>query len=160
MFRVVLVLGAAIAVLAASNATARGLLDPYPTVGDIVFDPVSAMGDAKSLAKRGEACMAQILRSGRADIPVILSSDPDGGRVVARSMFSPMTRYLGRSTVVFEARDGRFRISFTQNEMLDTIVGKWVAAFRQPNKGDDFTRVATDISNTVSSCVTDTKSDW
>lgn len=148
------------AVALAGAANARGLLDPYPTVGDIVFDPVTTTGDAKTLAKRGETCMAQTLKSGRADIPVIISSDPEGGRVVARSMFSFQPRYLARSTVVFEAKDGRFRISYTQNEMLDTVIGKWVAAFRRPDKGDDFTRIATDISNTVSACVTEAKSDW
>lgn len=141
-------------------ASARGFLDDYPPVGDIVFDPVVAKGDAKTLAKRGETCMAQILRTGRSDVPVIISSDPEGGRVVGRSFFTPAARRLARSTVVFEAKEGRFRISYTQNEMNDTIIDKWVPAYYRPGKSDDFRRVATDIANTVVTCVTETKDDW
>lgn len=160
MGRLLLMTATCVVALSGLGANASGLLDRYPAVGDIVFEPVSTPGDPKTLAKRGETCMAKILRSGRTDIPTIVTSDPDGGQVVGRSVFSVPQGLLSRGTVVFEAKEGRFRISYTQTEMYDPIVRSWIAAFRRPGKSDDYTRIATDIANSVSSCVTEAKADW
>ena len=84
-------------------------------------------GTAREIAVRANTCMSQHLAPGTVDAQLIISSDLDGGTVVARSAleYGNLPRWKVRSRFTFEARDGRFRIEQTGIERFNDMAGGW-----------------------------------
>jgi hypothetical protein len=92
-----------------------------------------AAGDQAAIAARGKTCMARILAPGVQGGQLIVSDD--GRDVVASNVLrysSGMLTWEMRSRVVFEARDGRFRVTHEGIERFNDTgaqgwypVGKW-----------------------------------
>lgn len=128
-------------------------------IGDVVSEPITTTGDAKQIAKRGETCMAQILKPGQIGAQTIIASDVDAGRIVGRNAFSFTdyfmfpTSYDGRTRVVFEAKDGRFRISHTQTETFDKLIKEWIPANNLSKKRNGYLEMTTSITEELSKCV-------
>lgn len=97
-------------------------------------------GTPKEIATRANTCISQNLTRGSTDDPLIISSDLDGGVIVARNSmeYGSLPRWKIRSRFTFEARDGRFRIEQTNLERFNTNlltgveswgpIGKWTGS--------------------------------
>jgi hypothetical protein len=82
-------------------------------------------GSAREVAIRVSTCISQQLAPGTVDAQLIISSDLDGGTIVARNAIE-QGGLLGsqlRSRMTIEARDGRFRIEQTALERFNQ--GRW-----------------------------------
>ena len=83
------------------------------------------------IAQRASTCISQSLKPGTTEAQLIISSDPDGGIIVARNAVSypdGLMQWEVRSTFTFEAREGRFRIVQTSLERFNKQwgpIGKW-----------------------------------
>ncbi|HYC66672.1 MAG TPA: hypothetical protein VEA98_00510 [Brevundimonas sp.] len=89
---------------------------------EVVGEPITTTGTTAEIATRAEACAAQTLNAGADEGPVILSSDPASGVVVARNSLEYRDGLLPwrmRSRITIEARDGRFRIRHSAIERHD-----------------------------------------
>jgi hypothetical protein len=146
-----------LAVVLATSAAAREAVLLEPLTSQVY----EAAGTAEQLAHRGETCMAQTLKPGLVNAPLIVSADYAGGTVVARNSFDYVDRGFirtdeeGRSRVTFEAKDGRFRISHTAIEQFAPGLGGWVAAkvwADAPLKSDLRARLV-EISDMLAGCV-------
>ena len=85
-------------------------------------------GTPREIASRATTCIAQNLRSGTTDAPLILSSDLDNGLIVAQNALrfdAKANEWQIRSRFTFEAREGRFRITQTDLEMFSPIMSRW-----------------------------------
>lgn len=92
-----------------------------------------AAGDQAAIAARGKTCMARILAPGVQGGQLIVSDE--GRDVIANNVLrysSGMLTWEMRSRVVFEARDGRFRVTHEGIERFNDTgaqgwgpVGKW-----------------------------------
>lgn len=85
-----------------------------------------APGPPRELARRAQQCIAQHLAAGTVEAPVILNSDLDAGKVVARNAmeYGALPRWKVRSTFTFEAKEGRFRIIQTNiKRFYDSALG-------------------------------------
>jgi hypothetical protein len=148
--------------LAAPSYAARASL---PTLTSEVYQ---ATGDHAAIARRANTCAAQLLHSGLMTIPVIISSDPEAGTVVAHNTFQiPIGKGHGvfavafdaRSTVSIEAKDGRFRIEYTDLELL--MVHDWQPIDGTQSLVDSATATLNGISASLSQCIiAGSKSDW
>lgn len=94
-------------------------------------------GSPREIATRAMTCMSQHLAPGTVDAQLIISSDLDGGIIVARSAleYGSLPRWKIRSRFTFEARDGRFRIEQTNLERFNDQfnvgwgpIGKWTGS--------------------------------
>lgn len=94
-------------------------------------------GTPKEIATRAMTCMSQHLSPGTVDAQLVISSDLDGGIIVARSAleYGSLPRWKVRSRFTFEARDGRFRIEQTNLERFSDQfnvgwgpIGKWTGS--------------------------------
>lgn len=98
----------------------------YLTV--VTSEVYRASGTQKEIATRASTCISQYLAAGTTDSQLIVSSDLDGGVIVARSalIFSDkLIQWKFRSTFTFEAREGRFRIEQTNLERFNDLGGGW-----------------------------------
>jgi hypothetical protein len=97
-------------------------------------------GSPKEIATRASTCISQNLAQGSGEAPLIISSDLDGGVIVARNSieYGSLPRWKIRSRLTFEAREGRFRIEQTTLERFNTNsltgveawgpIGKWAGS--------------------------------
>jgi len=94
-------------------------------------------GTPREIATRAMTCMSQHLAPGTVDAQLVISSDLDGGVIVARSAleYGSLPRWKVRSRFTFEARDGRFRIEQTNLERFNDQfnagwgpIGKWAGS--------------------------------
>ncbi|MDF7774040.1 hypothetical protein P1X14_02175 [Sphingomonas sp. AOB5] len=88
-------------------------------------------GTPREIATRASTCISQHLSPGTVDAQLIISSDLEGGIIVARNAIEQggSMRWQLRSRFTFEARDGRFRIEQTELERFNQgrwgPIGKW-----------------------------------
>lgn len=91
-------------------------------------------GTPREIATRANTCISQHLAPGTVDAQLIVSSDLDGGTIVARNAIDQggLMRWQLRSRFTFEARDGRFRIEQTALERFNQgrwgPIGKWTGS--------------------------------
>lgn len=97
-------------------------------------------GTPKEIATRASTCISQNLAPGTTDSQLIISSDLDGGTIVARNAleYGSLARWQIRSRFTLEARDSRFRIEQTNLERFNTNsltgasawgpIGKWAGS--------------------------------
>ncbi|HEX8256443.1 MAG TPA: hypothetical protein VF589_02310 [Allosphingosinicella sp.] len=94
-------------------------------------------GTAKEIATRAGTCISQHLAPGTVNAQLIISSDLDGGVIVARSAleYGGLVQWKIRSNFTFEAREGRFRIVQTNlerfNDQFDVgwkPIGAWTSS--------------------------------
>lgn len=94
-------------------------------------------GTPREIATRATICISQNLAPGTVDAQLIISSDLDGGMIVARSAleYGSFPRWKIRSRFTFEARDGRFRIEQSSLERFNDQfnvgwgpIGKWTGS--------------------------------
>lgn len=117
-------------VLAALGTPAAGA-DYLTSVQSEVYQ---ATGTTREIATRGSTCISQTLAPGTVDAQLIISSDLDGGTIVARNAIDQggLMRWQLRSRFTFEARDGRFRIEQTTLERFNQgrwgPIGKWAGS--------------------------------
>lgn len=121
-------------------------------------------GDHQAITKRAVTCITQIIRPGFVDAPTITSSDIESGTIVANNGFTYEFGILGgveqtaRSTLTFQAKDGRFRIVHTNIEQF--AKGPWTSKGWSPiyvawgTGGTEAKDALNRISNKVASCVT------
>lgn len=123
--------------IAAGGAVPVSAAEYLTTVTSEVYE---TEGTPKEIATRATTCISQHLAPGSADGTVIISSDLDGGIVVARNAleYGSLPRWKIRSRFTFEARDGRFRIEQTTLERFNANsltgveawgpIGKWAGS--------------------------------
>jgi hypothetical protein len=91
-------------------------------------------GTAREIATRASTCISQHLSPGTTDAQLMVSGDLDGGVIVARNALSysdGLLQWRVRSTLTFEAREGRFRIEQTNLERFNDAwgpIGKWTGS--------------------------------
>lgn len=110
--------------LGLTSATAALAAEYLTTVTSEVYQTT---GTPKEIATRASTCISQHLAPGTTDSQLIISSDLDGGVLVARSTleYGSLPRWRIRSNFTFEARDGRFRIEQTNLERFNDMAGGW-----------------------------------
>jgi len=115
-----------------------------------------ATGTPKELATRASTCISQILAPGTVDAQLIISSDLDGGVVVARNAleYGGVARQKIRGRFTFEARDGRFRIEQTNLEAFSSVLKRWASIGKWAGSGwkkaeAAFASSATEVANCV-----------
>lgn len=124
--------------IAAAFVTAPAVAAEYLTT--VTSEVYQVTGTPKEVATRANSCIAQNLSTGTTDEPLIISTDLEGGMVVARNSteYGSLPRWKIRSRFTFEARDGRFRIEQTNLERFNTNmltgaeawgpIGKWTGS--------------------------------
>ncbi len=131
---------------------------------DSVESPVfETNGNHQDLTKRAMTCIAQIVKPGFTTAPTIITSDPEAGTVVANNAFTyyygPLlpVEYRARSTLTFQAKDGRFRIVHTSIEKFNDTAGLgigWERIGTWRFSGGDEAKLAIDaISQSIATCV-------
>lgn len=140
---------------------------------EVVSPVYETAGSPADLARRAEACMSQhVGQTGSG--PVILSSDPASGIVVASNALEyrdGMLPWRIRSRLTFEGRDGRFRLTHASIERHNDQsfgaqalgaspwrqVGKWRGSGWQKAE-----QALAAVSTKVAECVTTpgTSEDW
>ena len=114
-------------------------------------------GDHQAISRRALTCIAQIVRPGLTDAPTVLSSDLDAGVIVANNAFKVTTGLFdadARTTLTFEAKDGRFRITHTNVEQfLDAHYGWTAVPTARLSLGDKVQAGAQLISEHIAACV-------
>jgi hypothetical protein len=93
----------------------------------VISEVYQASGTPKEIATRATTCISQHLAPGTTDSQLIISSDLEGGVVVARNAleYGSLPRWKIRSVFTLEARDGRFRIEQTKLERFNDMAGGW-----------------------------------
>jgi len=100
----------------------------------VTSEVYQSQGTKREIALRANTCIAQRLAPGTVDAQLIISSDLDGGIIVARNATThgSFPEFKIRSRFTFEARDGRFRIEQTGLERYIDLygngwgpIGKW-----------------------------------
>jgi hypothetical protein len=111
--------------LAALGSSSPAFAAEYLTT--LTSDVYQTNGSPKEIATRATTCISQHLSAGTADAQLIISSDLDGGVIVARNAleYGSLPRWKIRSRFTFEARDGRFRIEQTNLERFNDMAGGW-----------------------------------
>lgn len=126
-------------------------------------------GTTREIATRASTCMSQHLTTGSSDDPLIISSDLNGGMIVARNSieYGSLPRWKIRSRFTLEAREGRFRIEQAGLERFGTHsltgasgwgpIGKWAGSGWK--KAEE---VFASSASKVAQCVVagPTKADW
>jgi len=101
---------------------------------DVTSEVYQTAGTPREVAQRATICISQNLKAGTTDAQLIISSDLDGGKIVARSAIrypDGLMQWEVRSTFTFEAREGRFRIVQTNLERFNNRwggIGKWTGS--------------------------------
>jgi hypothetical protein len=127
---------------------------------DRVESPVfTKAGTHQQLTSAGKTCIAQIVKPGLVNAPVIVSADPDSGVVVAINAFEYAygfllpVEYQARTTLTFQAKDGRFRIVNTSIEAFFDNQG-WRPIGTWSGSGGDAAKTVIDaISTSIAKCV-------
>lgn len=124
--------------LALLGSTTSAFAAEYLT--SVTSEVYQTTGTPKEIATRASACIAQSLSRGSADDPLIISSDLEGGVVIARNSieYGSLPRWKIRSRFTFEAREGRFRMEQTNLERFNANlltgveawgpIGKWTGS--------------------------------
>ncbi|MXO63947.1 hypothetical protein [Qipengyuania oceanensis] len=114
-------LAIALTAVSASPANAREYLT------EVVSEVYQTAGSPAEIAARAQTCIAQHLAPGTVNAPLIITSDIEGGMIVARSAitYGSLPKWQIRSRFTFEAREGRFRISQTNLERFNEYAGGW-----------------------------------
>lgn len=135
-------------------------------MSEIESEVYQTPGTPREIATRATTCLSQLLAPGTTDSQLIISSDLDGGVIVARNVieYGSLPRWKIRSTFTFEAREGRFRIRQTNLERYNDMaggwgpIGKWAGS--QWKKAEAaFVLSATDVAECVLAEPT-AKADW
>lgn len=98
---------------------------------DVTSEVYPTTGTPHEIVARANTCISQHLAPGSTDSQLIVSSDLDGGVLVARNAINyrdGLVQWQVRSTFTFEAREGRFRIIQTNLERFNRVwgpIGKW-----------------------------------
>ncbi|KUO54673.1 MAG: hypothetical protein APF78_03880 [Sphingomonadales bacterium BRH_c3] len=156
----------AVGLLAIGTSTPAYAAEYLTSVTSEVFQ---AQGSPREIAARANTCIAVHLSSGSADDPLIISTDLDGGMIVARNSieYGSLPRWKIRSRFTFEAREGRFRIEQTSLERFNTNmltgedawgrIGKWSGS-----RWKEVQRKFEESANTVAQCVINgsAREDW
>jgi hypothetical protein len=101
---------------------------------EVTSEVYQTTGTPREIATRANTCISQHLAPGTVDAQLIISSDLDGGTIVARNAIDQggLMRWQIRSRFAFEARDGRFRIEQTTLERFNQgrwgPIGKWTGS--------------------------------
>lgn len=100
---------------------------PAEYMTEVTSEVYQTTGTPREIATRATTCMSQHLAPGTTDSQLIISSDLDGGVIVARSAvdYGSFPRWQVRSRFTLEAREGRFRISQTNLERFNDMAGGW-----------------------------------
>ncbi len=158
-------------------------------------DVVQATGTTTEITKRAKTCMAQILKNDEVRIEgssstgfiptfasmssegksdgitggsVIVDFDLDGGTVTANSRVDYRSSFLAKnvkSTVLFQAKDGRFKIKHSNIEYLQKSTGSgsnsgYMKARKSWGTGwEDARDELEKLSDNISQCVMKTASD-
>jgi hypothetical protein len=91
-------------------------------------------GGVREIAARASTCISQHLAPGTVDAQLIISSDLDGGTIVARNAIEQGGLFGSqlRSRLTLAARDGRFRIEQTALKRFNQgrwgPIGKWAGS--------------------------------
>ena len=126
-----------------------------------------ASGTPAEIASRGKLCMSQVLSAGSVGGELIISEAPD--TIVARnaleysSGLGGLVKWQMRTRVVFEARDGRFRVSHTNIERYDDYGKRWTGLGLWKGSGhEDAESALQSQSAEIAKCAMTptTKSDW
>lgn len=118
--------------MAAACCTTSANAAEYLT--EVTSEVHQTSGTPREIAQRASTCISQSLRPGTVDAQLIISSDLDGGIIVARNAISypdGLVQWEVRSTFTFEAREGRFRITQTGLERFNRQwgpIGKWAGS--------------------------------
>lgn len=156
---------ATVAALCAAFAVTPAYAAEYlETVESPVF---TKPGTHQQIAAAGRTCIAQIVKPGMVNAPVIVSADMDSGIVVANNAFEFSHGFLlpapyrARTTLTFQAKDGRFRITNTSIEAFFDAQG-WRPVGLWSGAGADKAKAAIDgISASIAKCVVSGGStDW
>lgn len=151
----------------AIGTTAPAYAAEYLT--SVTSEVFQTQGSPREIASRANTCIAVHLSSGSADDPLIISTDLDGGMIVARNSieYGSLPRWKIRSRFTFEAREGRFRIEQTRLERFNTNmltgedawgrIGKWTGS-----RWKEVQRKFEESANTVAQCVISgpAREDW
>jgi hypothetical protein len=119
---------ATFAALGALGAT-PALAAEYLT--EVTSEVYQADGTPREIAQRANTCISQHLAPGTTDMQLIVSSDLENGVIVARNAVEyrdGLVQWQIRSTLTFEAREGRFRIAQRNLERFNRSwgpIGKW-----------------------------------
>lgn len=128
-----------------------------------------AAGSARDLARKGQGCIAQLVRPALTTIPTLVSADVESGVIVANNALHyeeasivPLP-YTVRSTLTFEAREGRFRIRHTDIGVLAEKAPRlgWSPAMRGKSGFSRAERELGALNERIAACVMrDVASDW
>ena len=141
----------------AIGGTAAGGTDDSQYLDRVESSVFETVGDHQSITKRAMICIAQIVKPGFVNAPTIVSSDIETGTIVANNSFRYSYGLLSptaRTTMTFQAKDGRFRIIHTGIEQfLDAQTG-WTPIGTWTFSGGDSAREAIEsISAALAKCV-------
>lgn len=156
----------AVALVAIGTSTPAYAAEYLTSVTSEVFQ---AQGSPREIAARASTCIAVHLSSGSSDDPLVISTDLDGGMIVARNSieYGSLPRWKIRSRFTFEAREGRFRIEQTSLERVNTNmltgedawgrIGKWTGS-----RWKEVQKKFEESANTVAQCVINgsVRQDW
>jgi hypothetical protein len=132
----------------------------------VTSEVYQAAGTPREIATRASTCMSQHLSPGTTDSQLIISSDLDGGVIVARSALryrDGLMNWEVRSRFTLEARDGRFRIDQTNLERFNDMAGGWGPIGKWTGSGWRRAEQAfVSSAATVAQCVTQgpAREDW
>jgi hypothetical protein len=162
--KVIVIAATAIAVASSPAHAAAKYLD---SVESPVFQ---TSGDHQAISKRALTCIAQIIKPGFIDAPTVKSSDLDAGIIVANNGFDYSDNFSKtpvRTTLTFEARDGRFKITHSDIEQfIDPKFGfssGWMRVGAWAGSGSKrIEQRAQEISAKLADCVmnVNAKSNW
>lgn len=124
---------------------------------DRVESPVfETVGTHQEITKRAITCIAQIVKPGLVNAPTIVSSDIKSGVIVANNSFKfsyGLLETTARTTLTFQAKDGRFRIVHASIEQLSDARG-WIGIGTWRFSGGDAAKEAIEaISQSLATCV-------
>lgn len=149
---------AGLALAACSPAYAgSGPDDPSRYLQRVESPVYEADGDHQAITRRALVCIAQVVRPGLTNAPTVTSSDVEGGLIVANNAFeftSGLMKSEARTTLTFQAKDGRFRITHTNIEQyLDASYGWTKVGTWKFSGGEKVQAAAQAISDRIADCV-------
>lgn len=130
------------------------------TIDPVISPTYEAAGTQREIGRRGATCLARTVKPGVTTAPTIISTDVESGSTVANNVFEYVDKFLiptveqGRSTVTFEAKDGRFRLVHTSIENF--VTGQGWTPYKAWSKKVDKSPVRArllEISDAVAACV-------
>lgn len=151
----------ALVVMVATPAIAA----PWPLMEPYIAGPWETPGSTAAITRKGSTCLAKALKPGVTSAPTIISSDIEGGRIVANNAYEadgllgrPMQ---SRSTVTFEAKDGRFRIIFSDvEEFIGSMGWQRVRVRNGPHDAPRQVFALSQIGTKVANCVRAPEDQW